>query len=227
MPSPRYKTTSNLIPHLTQSTKSRWKPTTNMSPLFASLVILLLIAAGAAGASPAPVLDIDGNVLDVGTRYHIMPVRKDTFGGLYSGPRNFTVCPMYIRQAPSALLDGITANFVPVDGSKTIRLSTDMNVEFFESNLCPEQPIWTLAPPAAATGRRYVKYGGVLGNPGPSTVNNWFRIEKSGDSYKMVFCPGVCKTCKVPCRDLGVHAEGDDRWFVLGGRTFAVKFKKQ
>ncbi|KAI3813009.1 hypothetical protein L1987_17722 [Smallanthus sonchifolius] len=36
-----------------------------------------------------------------------------------------------------------------------------------------------------------VMVGGVEGNPGPETLDNWFKIEKTEDGYKFVFCPSA------------------------------------
>ncbi|GKD69027.1 proteinase inhibitor I3 [Tanacetum coccineum] len=47
------------------------------------------------------------------------------------------------------------------------------------------------------------------GNPGSKTLDNWFKIEKTKDGYKFVFCPSVCSTCKVMCKDLGIVLDGN------------------
>nr|CAD1844343.1 unnamed protein product [Ananas comosus var. bracteatus] len=78
-----------------------------------------------------------------------------------------------------------------------------------------------------AGGQRFVVTGGVLGNPGPDAVNNWFKIEKFRDiSYKIVFCPSVCRSCKVVCGDVGVVGDGGKRFLGLTDAwPFLAKFK--
>ncbi|KAF3781487.1 Endogenous alpha-amylase/subtilisin inhibitor [Nymphaea thermarum] len=195
-----------------------------------SLGVLFLVSRVALGRETRPpVLDLDGRQLKSGARYHMVPLQKDRLRGFFSGSRNGTWCPMYVKQAPPAFSDGILVNFAPVGGAKTVRLSTDLNIEFYESNTCPEKPVWTLAPVDKVSGQRFVRLGGMVGNPGPATTNNWFKIEKDGDNYKLVFCPRVCETCQqedAVCGDLGVYRDVYDRWLVLGGRPLTVKFKR-
>ncbi|CAN6463350.1 unnamed protein product [Victoria cruziana] len=185
------------------------------------------IAAAAAGAADPPALDISGNQLEAGVWYYMLPIQKRVYRGFFSGAFYNTTCPIYINEAPKRF-PGIAAKFWPVDGGSTVRMSTDLNVEFFETNQCPEKAIWTLAPRDEARGQRFVRYGGVIGSPGPNTLNNWFRIEKDGDFYNLKFCPlSVCNTCKdVVCGVLGIYTDAFNRWLVLEGQRFSIKFKK-
>ncbi|GKB96369.1 miraculin-like protein [Tanacetum coccineum] len=84
-----------------------------------------------------------------------------------------------------------------------IRLSTDVNIKFFGSTTCHESNVWKFKYDKNI--KQYaVMMGGVEGNPGPDTLDNWFKIEKTKDGYKFVYCPSVCSTCKVKCKDLGI-----------------------
>ncbi|XP_031475501.1 miraculin-like [Nymphaea colorata] len=202
---------------------------TSMLVIFSLAALFLLVSTGEAAALPGRILDTDGNPLKSRTaKYYISPVVQDNYGGLTAEYRtNGTYeCPKFISQEDYSTLDGVTASFWPVDGRSSVRLATDLNVEFHEWNPCPEKPIWTLPATDRATGQRMVRYGGVIGNAGPETVNNWFRIQQSGKNYKLVFCPSVCKTCKAACADLGLYYQNGQRWLVLGGRPFEVKFKR-
>ena len=69
--------------------------------------------------------------------------------------------------------------------------------------------------------------GGVEGNPGPATLSNWFKIEKFGDDYKLVFCPTVCNFCKVVCKDVGIFIDDDGlrRLALTDDQPFKVMFK--
>lgn len=67
--------------------------------------------------------------------------------------------------------------------------------------------------------------GGVEGNPGRETLDNWFKIEKTDDGYKFVFCPTVCNFCKVICRDVGIFLDGNGmRRLALSDVPFSVIF---
>ncbi|KAF8398660.1 hypothetical protein HHK36_014515 [Tetracentron sinense] len=64
---------------------------------------------------------------------------------------------------------------------------------------------------------RYVTIGGKPGNPGSSTVRNWFKIERASRSspfYRIVYCPSVCESCRVVCGNVGISVsrESEKRW---------------
>ncbi|CAN0887823.1 Kunitz trypsin inhibitor 5 [Linum grandiflorum] len=83
----------------------------------------------------------------------------------------------------------------------------------------------TFAPVNSKSGT-----GGVEGNPGPRTVKNWFKIWKYGSNYKFSYCPAVCKSCKVDCKDVGIYVDenGGRRLALVDkeGDPFVVKFVK-
>ncbi|GAY52246.1 hypothetical protein CUMW_140430 [Citrus unshiu] len=72
----------------------------------------------------------------------------------------------------------------------------------------------------------FVKTGGIKGDLGPQTTINWFRIEKFYGDYKLVFCPSVCKFCKVLCIDVGIFVNGGVWHLALSDVTFNVTFLK-
>ncbi|CAN6463348.1 unnamed protein product [Victoria cruziana] len=200
-----------------------------MLVVFSLAALFFLASTGEAAALPGRIFDTNGKPLKSrSARYYIMPVVDDDYGGLESEYRvkDTYRCPKFISQDVYKPSMSTPASFWPVNNMSSVRLSTDMNVEFHEWNPCPEKPIWTLPSTDPVTGKRMVRYGGMMGNPGADTVNNWFRIEKEGENYKFVFCPSVCKTCKAACEDLGLLYDNGQRWLVLGGRPFAVKFQR-
>ncbi|CAI9113361.1 OLC1v1013946C1 [Oldenlandia corymbosa var. corymbosa] len=106
-----------------------------------------------------------------------------------------------------------------------IRTSSDVNIRFFGDNNCSSSLVWKLQDMDPLTGNYYVGVGGVIGNPGPQTVNNWFKIEKTKVGYKLRFCPSVCKTCKVMCKDIGiVKDQNGKRRLALSDIPFEVIF---
>ncbi|ERN09533.1 hypothetical protein AMTR_s00029p00141300 [Amborella trichopoda] len=91
--------------------------------------------------------------------------------------------------------------------------------------------VWRLGGLDEATDKRFVTTGGVTGNPGSSTVSNWFKVERESEGvdngrYKLVFCPGVCSFCKVICGNLGVYNVNGRNWLALGDPALSIVFKE-
>ncbi|CAI9113360.1 OLC1v1013945C1 [Oldenlandia corymbosa var. corymbosa] len=119
-------------------------------------------------------------------------------------------------------------SFNPLDMKKgVIRTSSDINIGFLDaSEDCTSSLVWKVQEKDPLTGNYYVGVGGVVGNPGPQTVNNWFKIEKTKLAYKLRFCPSVCKTCKVMCKDIGiVKDKNGKRRLALSDVPFEVTFR--
>ncbi|KAK4371259.1 hypothetical protein RND71_010734 [Anisodus tanguticus] len=185
-----------------------------------------------------PVLDIDGNELQIGLKYTILPTQNGSStgggGGLALAPKN-RPCPFYVTQENLESSNGLPARFMPVDNKQqVIKLSTDVNIVFFAATICVQSTAWKVGGTDEITGRRYVMSGGMTGRPGLETISNWFRIERYGNGsginnnvfYKIVFCPGVCSNCKVVCANVGVFNENGKRWLGLNDEPLAVRFKK-
>lgn len=173
------------------------------------------------------VLDVSRSKVRPGTDYYILPVIRGRGGGLTLASRNGS-CPLNVVQEGFEVANGLPMKFYPIDPkAKVVTLSTDMNVVFSGATICVQSTVWRLQFDEA-TGRRYVGTGGVIGNPGISTLSNWFKLDKmesSGD-YKLVFCPGVCNFCKVICSDVGVFVENGKRWLGLTESPFPVMIKR-
>ncbi|KAL3568681.1 hypothetical protein D5086_031332 [Populus alba] len=132
--------------------------------------LLFAFAAGlvpkvAATAAPEPVLDVTGKILRTGTSYYILPERYEASNGL---PLKLT----------------------PVNTKKgVVRVHTDLNIRFSAASICHQSTAWKLDNYDEWTKQWFVTTNGVEGNPGPETTNNWFKIEKFEDKYKLVFLP--------------------------------------
>ncbi|OVA10715.1 Proteinase inhibitor I3 [Macleaya cordata] len=177
------------------------------------------------------VRDISGHKLRTGIDYYILPVIRGKGGGLALGSKlNGTQCPLDVVQDQPEISDGLPLTFTPVDPKKKkIRISTDLNIKFSGLTICVQSMVWQLADIDESTGQRFIKTSGVEGNPGPETVENWFKIERDGDGdYKLVFCPSVCTACIVTCRDIGIYVgeDGVGRLALTDGTAFKVMFKK-
>lgn len=169
------------------------------------------------------VLDVDGQMLQTGTQYHVLPGARGEGGGggLTLGFRN-GLCPMNVAQQESDSSNGLPLTFSPVNaGLGAIPASTDVRVVFAAATICVQSTAWRLGDMDRPTGRRYVTTG-----RGPSGVSDWFRIEKCGDYYKLVSCQSECMGCKGFCGDVGVVTEGLKRWLALSDEPIPVVFKK-
>lgn len=192
--------------------------------LLSSLSILSFMAL-----TDTIVLDMDGAKLRTSSNYYVVPViRGKGGGGLGIGLRDNT-CPFFVLQENFEVSNGIPLRFFHADRNlKAVNISVDVNVVFSTATTCVQSTAWRLGEIDDLTGKRYVKTGGIVGNPGLGTVNNWFKIEKhgGGGDYKLVYCPGVCKFCKGVCGDLGVLYEDGSRWLGLSDAPLAMTFKK-
>ncbi|KAF5800673.1 putative proteinase inhibitor I3, Kunitz legume, kunitz inhibitor STI-like superfamily [Helianthus annuus] len=164
--------------------------------IFSVLAFIIL----AASSAPAPVvLDFYGQSLRARAKYYIKSADDDDLAGGFGlvGVLNKS-CPAVVGQMTDNM--GLWLTFHPVDPKeRVIRLSTDVNIKFSGSNSCHESNVWQLKYHKALE-QYVVMVGGVEGNPGPKTVNNWFKIEQGiYGGYRLVFCPSVCSDCKVIC----------------------------
>ncbi|KAM3374524.1 kunitz trypsin inhibitor 5 [Capsicum galapagoense] len=179
-------------------------------------------------ASTAPVLDINGDKVQAGPNYFILPVIRGRGGGLYpSNVKQTNTCPRDIIQEANEVQQGLPVVFTRVDAKKgVVRVSTDVNVRFYTPTICARETIWKIGEYDDKLKQYFVVTGGVEGNPGRETVGNWFKIEKFGSDYKFVYCPSVCKFCKVICKDVGIFNMDGVRFLALSDTPFKVMFKK-
>ncbi|KAF5800676.1 putative proteinase inhibitor I3, Kunitz legume, kunitz inhibitor STI-like superfamily [Helianthus annuus] len=189
------------------------------------LFSLAFIFAVNSAPAPAPVLDTHGKYLRAGVGYILIPL-DGLVGGLYVRDLGKKSC------SPGVVLsynheDSLPMTFAPVNPKKgAIRLSTDVNIQFSGSTTCDESNILRLKYDKGM--KQYaVMAGGVEGNPGPETLDNWFKIEKTNDGYKFVYCPSVCSYCNVTCSDVGI-VEDKDGWrrLALSNKPLSFGFFK-
>ncbi|PHU15534.1 hypothetical protein BC332_16739 [Capsicum chinense] len=201
----------------------------NIFLLLFSLSIIPFALADSS-SSPSPVLDIKGDKVQTGSNYFILPViRGHGGGGLtpFNVKQNNT-CPRDIMQWRDEDQEGLPVVFTRVDAQKgVVRVSTDVNVRFFTPTICARETIWKIGEYDDKLKQYFVVTGGVEGNPGRETVGNWFKIEKFELDYKVVYCPSVCKFCKVICKDVGIFITKDGvRLLALTDTPYKVMFKK-
>ncbi|XP_011624804.2 LOW QUALITY PROTEIN: kunitz trypsin inhibitor 2 [Amborella trichopoda] len=178
------------------------------------------------------VWDLDGRPLRTSSQYYILPAPNQKIGsGLILEGRNGS-CPFNVAVS-TRVSPGLPIIFSPAGASdKVIRLSADQNIRLFQAvTICVQSTVWRLGGLDEATDKRFVTTGGVTGNPGSSTVSNWFKVERESEGvdngrYKLVFCPGVCSFCKVICGNLGVYNVNGRNWLALGDPALSIVFKE-
>ncbi|CAI9114619.1 OLC1v1015377C1 [Oldenlandia corymbosa var. corymbosa] len=188
---------------------------------------------------PDPVLDIDGKPLRTSGKYYILPVIRGRGGGLTLSSSDNLTCPLFVAQDPFEVNFGLPVIFSPAKPTKggAVRVSSDQNIRFDAATICVQSTVWKLSYDDGLK-QYFVVSGGVQGNPGPKTLDNWFKIEKFNredgsdkkksrrEDYKLVFCPTVCNYCKVICRDVGIFIQNGTRRLALSDVPFMVQFKK-
>ncbi|KAJ6861807.1 hypothetical protein NC651_037768 [Populus alba x Populus x berolinensis] len=181
----------------------------------------------AATAAPEPVLDVTGKIIRTGTSYYILPVVRGRGGGLKMASTGRRTCPLDVVQDRYEASNGLPLKLTPVNTKKgVVRVHTDLNIRFSAASICHQSTAWKLDNYDEWTKQWFVTTNGVEGNPGPETTNNWFKIEKFEDKYKLVFCPTVCQHCKVMCKDIGIFVDAKGvRRLALSSVPLKVMFK--
>ncbi|KAF8048994.1 hypothetical protein N665_2334s0005 [Sinapis alba] len=188
--------------------------------LFLLLAVYTSHRVATTEAAVEPVTDIYGGRLTSGTKYYILPVVRGRGGGLTMSKAENKTCSKSVIQEQYEVSNGLPLTFSPSDKSRIIRVSTDLNFKFSATS------IWNLDNVDEKTNQWFIGTCGVEGNPGQTTVGNWFKIDKYEDHYKIVFCPSVCSFCKVMCRDIGVFVQDGTRRLVLSDVPLKVMFKR-
>lgn len=176
------------------------------------------------------VLDVDGNQLETNTKYYIFSPshRGGGGGGVALSIRDRRIpCPPNVVQENDESSMGLSLKIFPVDSKQLhISMHNDLNIVFMGATICVQSTVWRVGNRDPFTRWRYVRSGGVLGRPGAETVRNWFKIERFGEGYKIVYCPSVCSSCRVECGEVGVYVENRKRWLGLGGQPLVIAFNK-
>ncbi|KAH7550572.1 hypothetical protein ACOSP7_023944 [Xanthoceras sorbifolium] len=198
----------------------------SLSFLFFALFTKPLLSA------PEPLLDINGDKVEAGTAYFIVSaIRGGGGGGLSLTFNRNGSCPLDVFQEPLDLLKGYPMFFYPTnyksgDGGY-IYGSTDVNILVYANILNCNQPfVWKVDNFDDKIGAWFITTNGALGNPGPQTLENWFKFERAtGDAYKIVHCPSVSESPVLLCGDVGINYDNARR-LVLSSQPFRFFFVK-
>ncbi|MFQ6175241.1 Kunitz family serine protease inhibitor [Streptococcus anginosus] len=182
-----------------------------MEPVFLLVLSLLLATAGA--ETKEAVLDTDGNALQQGRQYHVLPSIWARGGGLRMSRLNGS-CPPNVVQRFSEVKNGEPLMFfpeVPSDEGGVVRVSELVYILFPRPNPCPQSTMWR------RDNGGYITTGGTASTiMGPH--DSRFAIVKSSSaiiSYNIRFCP--CRVCRLPCRTVGVNDVNGKRLLTVVG----------
>ncbi|KAI5675346.1 hypothetical protein M9H77_06296 [Catharanthus roseus] len=175
-----------------------------------------------AAETPNPVLDFVGTKVRTGVPYHIITSTIDPPGGGMMSDCTYdnTTCPIEVMKN----IRGLPMYFSPVNPKKgIIRESTDLNIIFWYT-----KDVWKVDRKLDESSQKYfvTNGGGVVGNPGPQTLDNWFKFEKYEDGYKIVHCPSVCRYCKVMCKDVGIFEQNGKVVLALSNEPIKILLKE-
>ncbi|KAE8663961.1 21 kDa seed protein [Hibiscus syriacus] len=192
----------------------------------AALFILFLLSV--ANAAKEPVLDTDGEPLRSDVEYYIVStIGGAGGGGLDLASSSEMLCPKFVIQ--QRFSNGRPVFFHPVDtNDPVVYVSTDVNIRFIGIDaLCRAVPTWSVGNYDPSAGQWWITTGGDVGNPGPQTLSNWFKIEKAGSGYRLRFCPSVCDSCVSLCNEIDRFPyDGKVRLGLTNGKGWRFFFVK-
>lgn len=197
--------------------------------VFLPAIFLILLHYYKAGKPSGPVYDTEGNELNSGEEYYILPSNRSRPGGGLILSQHNTSWPLSVAQDIFQLNDGNAVTIVPVTDNllaeKVVGLSSDVQIKFVSCAVCLEAMVWRIGDREGANSRRFVVAGDIRADAGNN--DSRFRIEKNENGgYRFVYCPKVCKLCRSECENVGVFIEDRKRWLGLDGLPLAVAFKK-
>ncbi|XP_050228060.1 kunitz type trypsin inhibitor 111-like [Mercurialis annua] len=183
-------------------------------------LVVSMIVTTTASHQPA-VLDTDGQPLQSGVEYYILPAVTDVSGGvtLFEGKNN---CPLLVGQEPLGpeFSLGLPVTLEPfAEGETIIREDRDLTVTFQVFSICIQSTIWRVGEENPKTRRRPVVIAG---------ERDYFRIQKNETGiYDIVWCPTeVCPICRFRCGSAGIVVENGNRLLALDGPAFPFQFTR-
>ncbi|CAH9065869.1 unnamed protein product [Cuscuta europaea] len=198
-----------------------------------SFLLSLFLSSFFHGEAAVSVLDVDGNGVQSGVKYYVVPVSQTQGGGLDLLTPT-TRCPRSVIQVGPKVTGGAVV-FTPAVATKkgVVVNGTDLNVEIFPSaaNAGKCSNVWRISgnDPENVDVAQFVVSSGVKGNPSSSTAVNWFMILKSVNGYKFNFCPVSLCDCNPVCQDIGISVNKAGKRLLkvdMSLPTFEVNFKK-
>ncbi|KAJ7975427.1 Kunitz trypsin inhibitor [Quillaja saponaria] len=188
------------------------------------LLLALMMSTKPSVVHGQVVLDAEGEPLEWGRDYYILPASWGIEGGGVSlGSYNNSRCPLYVVQDRSILKDGLAASFSSITKDRFVRASTDLIITTTGPvATCKLSMVWKLVH---ETGRRWL----VSTNGNAESINSLFQIVPYKSIYYTIrFCPTPTDIPTL-CKGLGLYvAEDKTRYLALSDdhRPYLFKFRK-
>ncbi|KAL3007397.1 hypothetical protein AAZX31_08G332300 [Glycine max] len=192
------------------------------------------------------VYDTDGDKLQYGVNYFVLPVIRGNGGGIQVAKAGNETCPLTVVQSGNELSEGLPIKIASRSAGVAFitqgQLFKSIQFGVFPSTLrpgCPPSPIpskwdppseWTIVAglPERGLAVKLVGY--------QNRVSGWFSIVKVADDassssvgYKLVFCRWPEEEVAIHlCKNVGIHTDGKGiRRLVLSANTpLVVQFQK-
>ncbi|AES75961.2 kunitz-type trypsin inhibitor-like 2 protein [Medicago truncatula] len=191
-----------------------------MKPTFLTLSLILFaltICFSLAFAQVSEqVFDTNGNPIFPGGTFYIMPsIFGAAGGGLRLGKTKNSKCPLTVLQDYSEVVNGLPVKFTRLEaGHDIISTNTALDIAFTTKPDCAESSKWVLVDDFNKLTGPWVGIGGTEDNEGKHIINGFFKIQKHGFGYKLVFCPDITAPPGA-CYDIGRHDDFTGRLLVL------------
>lgn len=189
--------------------------------LFA-LFLLCVFTSYLPSSTADDVLDTDGDVLQNGGTYYVLPVIRGRGGGIERAKTGIENCPLSVVQSHDELSKGKPIKISSPAKIAIIHEDLPLNFGFTSAPSCAPSPsIWTIVKGLSEGSA--VKITGYKHN----VVDGSFRIKKASleyNDYTILFCTRDDGTCE----DIGIYV-GDDgkrRLVLTQDRPLLVKFQK-
>nr|BBO25485.1 Kunitz-type protease inhibitor [Apios americana] len=193
------------------------------STMLFALFLLSAFTSYLSSANANPVLDMDGDLVQNGGAYYILPVIRGKGGGIERAVTGKETCPLTVVQSRSEVSKGLPVRISSPYLILNINEGLVLNLGFTSSPRCAPTPWWTIVE--SKQEGLAVKLTGY-----EDTVPGWFKIEKAShgnsdiNDYKLVFCEH--DTSK--CGDIGIYIDrkGNRRLVVTEHDPLVVQFQK-
>ncbi|XP_057718931.1 factor Xa inhibitor BuXI-like [Arachis stenosperma] len=194
---------------------------TSTTNVFAIFILFAFISFHLPSLATAELLDTDGDLIQNGGLYYILPVFRGNGGGIGRTTTGNETCPLTVVQQRSEVDNGLPIKISSLALILYLYEGLPLDLSFSAVPLCTPIPSrWTLVKGLLGGKGATVKLTGFYENE----VQGWFEIRKHLDDYKLRFCASSNNNCV----DIGVKRddEGNRLLVATEDNPFVVMFKK-
>ncbi|RYR40199.1 hypothetical protein Ahy_A09g045910 [Arachis hypogaea] len=194
---------------------------TTTTNVFAIFILFAFISIHLPSLATAELVDTDGNLLENGGLYFILPVFRGNGGGIGRISTGNETCPLTVVQQRSEVDNGSPIIISSPLKIPFLREGFSLDLSFSFVPFCTPTPSkWTLVKGLLEGEGATVKLTGFYENE----MQGWFEIRKHLDDYKLSFCASSNNNCM----DVGVKRDdvGNRLLVATEDNPFVVMFKK-